>query len=129
MKSPPPLLAIKFHDNGFYIVWKIVGRCILEGYYESEVALSTVKQWLPVLNSLAAPIYYAHQHTVHNPDDEVPSLYGYCPKLPHLKLRASDVAVGEDARAWMEGWAQGTFQPSVLVLVDFEAGTCEVYTS
>ena len=129
MKSPPPLLAIKFHDNDFYIVWKIVGRCILEGYYGSYAALSTVEQWLPVLNSLAAPIYYAHQHSVHNPDYEVPSLYGYCSKYPHLKLRASDVAVGEDAMAWREGWAQGTFQPSVLVLVDFEAGTCEIYTS
>lgn len=129
MKSPPPLLAIKFHDNDFYIVWKIVGRSILEGYYESAAALSTVEQWLPVLNSLAEPIYYAHQHTVHNPDDEVPSQYGYCSALPHLKLRASDVAIGKEAAAWKEGWAQGSFQPSVLVLVDFEAGTCEVYTS
>ena len=129
MKNPPPLLAIKFHDNDFYLVWKIVGRYVLEAYYESGSALSTVAQWLPVLNSLASPVYYAHQHTVHNPDDEVPQVNGYCIKHPHLLLKESDVAIGKDASAWKEGWEQGTFQPSVLVLVDFEAGTCEVYTS
>ena len=78
MKDHPPLLAIKFHDNDFYLVWKIVGTCVLEGYYESGSALSTVAQWLPVLNSIASPIYYAHQHTIRNPDDEVPCSVGYC---------------------------------------------------
>lgn len=129
MKEFPPLLAIKFHDNDFYMTWKIVGVCVLEGYYESGSALSTVAQWLPVLNSLACPVYYAHQHTVHNPDDEVPHEKGYCTKYPHLKLSESDVAIGVEAHAWKEGLSKGTFQPSVLVLVDFEAGTCEVHTS
>ena len=129
MRESPPLLAIKFHDNDFYKVWKIVGRCALEGYYESGSALSTVEQWLPVLNNLASPVYYAHQHTVHNPDDEVPCVGGYCNVRAYLKLSESDVATGKEAAAWKEGWAQGTFQPSVFVLVDFEAGTCEVDTS
>ena len=129
MKESSPLLAIKFHDNDFYLVWKIVGRCVLEGYYESGSALSTVAQWLPVLNGLASPVYYAHQHTVHNPEDKVQQSDGYCINYPHLLLKESDIALGIDAAGWAQGWKQGTFQPSVLVLVDFEAGTCEVYTS
>lgn len=129
MKEPPPLLAIKFHDNDFYLVWKIVGRAILEGYYESGSALNTVEQWLPVLNSLASPVYYAHQHTVQNPDDKVPQSAGYCMKYTHLLLKESDIALGNDAAGWAQGWEQGTFQPSVMVIVDFNKGTCEVSTS